>query len=147
MLYFFFLQYILQNMDKTLKLLFQDLKYKPIIIGGRALEFYKIRKGHDYDFIIHASDHERISKSLGSDDLGKIYVEPGIDLFIKIYNISYETLKAKAIDAKKFYVISLDDLILLKLYMSEDSSAPIDFRKKAKKDLELIAKKKIKRNW
>ena len=38
-------------------------KYPPILVGGKAMEYYNLRKtGHDIDYIISKYDYNKLSK-------------------------------------------------------------------------------------
>ncbi|AYV79099.1 MAG: hypothetical protein Faunusvirus2_46 [Faunusvirus sp.] len=121
-------------------------KHKPILVGGLAMQYYGIRKGHDYDFIASKSDHNRLEKTLGqADDIGKIYVDlkgkfGEVDIFIRIYKYDYQMLKKNAIEEKYFYIVSLEDLLAIKTISLVDKDVPSKFRKKATRDNSLIAK-------
>jgi len=44
-------------------------KYTPILIGGKAMEYYNLRKtGDDIDYIIHKSDYEKLSKIINPNE-------------------------------------------------------------------------------
>ena len=114
----------------------------PILIGGYALEYYGLRKGNDYDFIISRKDFNKLEKIYGeSDDLGNIWLDlrgkhGGVDNFIRLYNYDHKVLVKKAIKEKNFSVASLEDMYIIKqLQVKKDKS------KKASKDSKLIIDK------
>ena len=46
-------------MEIDLKLLDFNFLYKPLVIGGKAMEYYGLRKaGLDIDLVIHNEDHK-----------------------------------------------------------------------------------------
>jgi hypothetical protein len=46
------------NLDK----LQFNFKHKPLLIGGKAMEYYGIRPaGADIDFVVSADDHKRLT--------------------------------------------------------------------------------------
>jgi hypothetical protein len=118
----------------------KDLNFKflekPLLVGGRAKEFYGIRKsGQDVDFVISKKDHSRLEKELIKRGLVKIKGrnKPGykkvpqlVDLYgdhgLLIYNyeiwdtickFDYSFLAADAIEKENFLIISLEKLLFL----------------------------------
>ena len=50
---------------KGLNLSKYKFKYKPLVIGGLALEYYGIRKtGHDYDYVVSPTDWKILKKKI-----------------------------------------------------------------------------------
>jgi hypothetical protein len=138
----------------------KDLNFKfskkPLLIGGRAKEFYEIRKsGLDFDFVIDKKDHKKLEKELKNK--GLIYLKgknkPGykkVPEFVNLFDdhgllifdyeiwdtickFDYKFLSEGAIKRDKYLIISLEKLSLL-------TSLAIK-KPKYQKDLELIAKK------
>lgn len=127
---------VIKNVNEVVKII--GLK-QPILIGGYALEYYKLRKGNDYDFIISKSDFKRLEKIYGeSDDKGNIWLDlrgkhGGVDNFIRLYNFDHISLSIKASKEKRFMVASLEDLYILKsLYFIDDPN------RKTQKDINLL---------
>lgn len=134
---------IIKNVNEVIKII--GLK-NPILIGGYALEYYGLRKGGDYDFMISKSDFARLEKIYGkSDNMGNVWLDlrgkhGGVDNFVRLYNFDHKILSLKAVRERKFMVASLEDLYILKsLYFA-------DFpERKVKKDLDLILTKTVQR--
>lgn len=111
---------------------------KPLLIGGKAMEYYGLRKaGADIDFVITAEDYERLARKY-PDDLREIGGDLGVcvfefEIWKSICLFDYQFLSGGAIEKEEYLVISLDRLLFLKaLGMKED---------KYHKDLELIVDK------
>ncbi len=111
----------------------------PILIGGYALEYHYVRKGHDYDFIVSNSDFQKLRKTYGNpDDKGNIWLDlkgrhGGVDIFSRLYHFDHKKLSNRAIQEKNFMVACLDDLFILEsLYHMEDNS------KKIRRNMKLI---------
>ncbi len=134
-------------MEKTINYKF---KYPPILIGGKAMEYYKLRKtGHDIDYIIHKYDYNRLSKiyepnSYMPEQTPGITYRGGkidIDFFLNLYQFDYQYLKKKAVKDNKSLVISKDDLILVKSMTAFDKKNKRIGKltvKKSLKDIELL---------
>ena len=98
-----------------------DFKFvaKPLLIGGKAMEYYGLRKsGADIDFVITGEDYERLSqkypdslKDLGGD-LGVCVAE--FEIWKTICLFDYDFLAEGAIEEQDYLVISLEKLLFLK---------------------------------
>ena len=118
------------------------LKYtflsKPLLIGGKAMEYYDLRQaGADIDFVITAGDYERLSQQY-PDHLKDLWGDLGIcvyefEVWKSICLFDYAYLSTGAIDMGAYLIISLEKLLFLKaLAMKEE---------KYRKDLEMIVQK------
>jgi len=133
-----------------------EFSKKPLLIGGSAMEYYKLRKtGADYDFVLSSSDHQKLKDRL--DNEGMIYLEgknhPGYEKtpeFVDLYgdhgllvfdyefwdsivSFDYDYLSQDAIELEDYKVVSLKNLMFLKTFALE--------KKNNLKDVKLIAKK------
>ncbi|WP_346913137.1 hypothetical protein [Clostridium sp.] len=109
------------------KLDFQFLS-KPLLIGGKAMEYYQIREAHsDIDFVITEEDYEMLSYKY-PNYIKEIYDDFGVckgeyELWKSICLFGYEFLSEGAIEEKDFIVISFEKLIFLKvLSINHDKS-------------------------
>lgn len=95
---------------------FQD---KPLLIGGKAMEYYGLRKaGADIDLVISLEDHANLKKQY-PDHIQDLYGDIGIcefefEIWNQICRYDYEELKAGAIEEDAILVISLERLLFLK---------------------------------
>jgi hypothetical protein len=95
---------------------FQD---KPLLIGGKAMEYYGLRKsGADIDLVISAIDHANL-KAQCPDHVKDLYGDIGIceyefEIWNQICRYDYEELKDGAMEEPSFLVISLERLLFLK---------------------------------
>jgi hypothetical protein len=111
---------------------------KPLLIGGKAMEYYGLRQaGADIDFVITAEDYARLSSQYPEHlrdlwgDLGVCVYE--FEIWKSICLFEYAFLSEGASDEGDYQVISLEKLLFLKaLAMQKD---------KYRADLELIVKK------
>ena len=111
---------------------------KPLLIGGKAMEHYGLRKaGADIDFVITVEDYERLAQKYPAHlreiggDLGVCMFE--FEIWKSICLFDYQFLSAGAIEQDTYLIVSLDRLLFLKaLGMKE---------RKYHKDLELIVDK------
>jgi hypothetical protein len=111
---------------------------KPLLVGGKAMEYYELRKsGADIDLIAPEQDviallkkYPERAKNLYSD-LGVCPFE--FEIWRTICLLRYEDLIEGAIEEKAFYVISLEKLLFMK-------ALALDIEKYAR-DVRLIAEK------
>ena len=92
---------------------------KPLLIGGKALEYYGIRKaGSDIDLVISIEDHKKLVLQFPSnikDLFGDIGIcEYGFEIWNQICRYTYYELKPDAIELDTILVASIEKLILLK---------------------------------
>jgi hypothetical protein len=121
-----------------LKKLDFEFTSKPLLIGGKAMEYYGLRKaGADIDFVITEGDYERLALKC-PDDLREIGGDLGVcvfkfEIWKSICLFDYQFLSVGAIEQDAYLIISLDRLLFLKaLGMRKD---------KYHRDLELIVDK------
>ncbi len=106
-------------MDIPLGKLNYQFRDKPLLIGGKAMEYYGLRKsGADIDFVISRRDHANL-KCKYPDHVKDLYGDIGIcefefEIWNQICRYDYEELKEGAIEESSFLVISLERLLFLK---------------------------------
>ncbi len=125
-------------MNIELEKLDYKFKYKPLLIGGKAMEYYGLRKaGADIDLVVHLTDHKALVDKFPSnikDLYGDIGVcEFGFEIWNQICTFDYQYLKVNAIEEDDYLVVSLERLLFLKALAMEIP--------KYHKDLELVVKK------
>lgn len=113
---------------------------KPLLIGGKAMEYYELRKaGNDIDFVLALEDYEGLKQAYPEPefhrdlfgDLGIIVHE--FELWKCICLFDYDFLSEKAIEKEEYLIISFEKLLFLKaLAMKEE---------RYHKDLELVVQK------
>jgi len=106
-------------MEINLKILNYNFLHKPLIIGGKAMEYYGLRKaGLDIDLVIHTEDHNNLKIKYPNnikDLYGDIGIcEYGFEIWNQICTFDYEYLKINAIEEKEYKIISLEKLLFLK---------------------------------
>jgi hypothetical protein len=113
-------------------------KYKfknpPILVGGKAMEYYNLRKtGHDLDYVISKYDYNKLSE-IQEPNIYMPQQTPGItyrggkidvDYFLNLYQYDYNYLKKNAIKNGNILVISKEDLILVKAMTAFDKKNKI----------------------
>jgi len=125
-----------------MKIDFSKLNYKfikkPLLVGGKSMEYYGLRKaGDDIDFIAYKEDVEaliqnypRFVKDLWGDFGLKVY---GLEIWKTIDYLYYEDYIESAIEEDNYFVISLKDLLYQK--------AMVMHKPKYLNDLKLVVKK------
>ena len=106
-------------MDLHLDKLKYAFTQKPLLVGGKAMEYYGLRKaGNDIDLIVPEQDVVALIKQYPSrvkdlwGDLGVCPFE--FEIWRTICFFNYEYLKEGAIDKGEFLVISLEKLLFMK---------------------------------
>ena len=106
-------------MDIPLEKLNYSFTQKPLLVGGKAMQYYGLRpSGADIDFIAAKEDvfnlirqyPERVKDLWG--DLGVCPYE--FEIWKSICLFDYDDLAEHAIDAGDFLVISIEKLLLMK---------------------------------
>lgn len=106
-------------MKLTLEQLHYQFLDKPLLIGGKAMEYYGLRKsGADIDLVVSARDHENLRRQY-PDHIKDLYGDLGIcefefEIWNQICRYDYEELKEGAVEEPSFLVISLEQLLFLK---------------------------------
>ena len=106
-------------MDIPLAKLAYQFQDKPLLIGGKAMEYYGLRKaGADIDFVISLRDHTRL-KNQYPCHIKDLYGDIGIcefefEIWNQICRYDYEELKVGAIEEDAVLIISLERLLFLK---------------------------------
>jgi hypothetical protein len=111
---------------------------KPLLIGGKAMEHYGLRKaGADIDFVITAEDYEHLARKYPDNlrdlggDLGVCVFE--FEIWKSICLFDYQFLAVGAIEKEECLIISLEKLLFLKALGMKET--------KYHRDLELIVDK------
>jgi hypothetical protein len=92
---------------------------RPLLIGGKAMEYYGLRKaGDDIDFVVVRADYEALAQR-HPDHLKDLWGDLGVcpfefEIWTSICLFDYAELSAGAIDQGEYLVISLEKLMLLK---------------------------------
>lgn len=112
-----------------------DFEFKPLLIGGKALEYYDVRtSNNDFDFIIHEDDYDRLSMKYFdnrkdiSGDLGVCIGD--FEFWKSICLLDYDFFSEGCVEEEDIKVISFDKLMFMKVLTMR---AP-----KCQKDLELM---------
>ena len=92
---------------------------KPLLVGGKAMEYYGLRKaGGDVDLVADAEDVRRLIARYPSrvkdlwGDLGVCPLE--FEVWTSICLLTYDDLVDGAVDAGEVFVASLEKLLLMK---------------------------------
>lgn len=103
---------------------FEKLNYtftrKPILVGGMAMEYYGLRKsGSDIDLIADEADVIQLIR-MYPERVKDLYSDLGVcpfefEIWRTICMLDYNTLKENAIDAGNVLVVSIQNLLLMKV--------------------------------
>ncbi len=91
---------------------------QPLLIGGKAKEYYEIRKaGADTDLVVSAEDYEALAKQY-PDNLKDLWGDLGVvvgefEIWKSIVLFDYDYLSRDAIQEDGYKVIAIDRLLLL----------------------------------
>lgn len=101
---------------------------KPLLIGGKAMEYYQIREANnDIDFVITEEDYEMLCYKY-PHNIKEIYDDFGVckgkfEFWKSICLFGYEFLSEGAIEKKDFLIISFDRLMFLKILLIEQEKS------------------------
>lgn len=104
---------------------------KPLLIGGKAMEYYGIRKaGDDIDFVASRNDHARLVRQY-PDGLQDLYgdigvVRFGFEIWNTICTFDYDHLKEHAVEKADYLIVSLEKLLFLKTLAKDDEKCKRD---------------------
>lgn len=96
-----------------------DFEHKPLLVGGKAMEYYGLRKaGRDIDLIVHSSDHARL-KEMYPNHIKDLYGDIGVcefdfEIWNQICTFDYDYLREKAVEEENCLVVSLEKLLFMK---------------------------------
>ncbi|MFV1977054.1 MAG: hypothetical protein ACC651_15030 [Candidatus Scalindua sp.] len=120
---------------------FQD---KPLLIGGKAMEYYKLRDaGEDIDLVVSSIDHNRLKQQY-PDHVKDLYGDIGVcefefEVWNQICSYDYEELKVGAVEEPSILIVSLDKLLFLKTLAIKEE--------KYYKDVLLLVEEILKRKY
>ena len=126
-----------------------SFKMKPILFGGLAMEYYGLREaGKDTDLIISDEDYQIFAEkypNCGFDIWGDrgifiwgnkgdngVFKEPYIELYRSNMHLDYNFYLDGAVEEERLYIISMEKLLLTRVFAIETQ--------KYKEDLKLIEK-------
>lgn len=125
-------------MDIDFSVLNVSFSQKPLIIGGKAMEYYGLREaGNDIDIVICKEDFVKLALS-HPHSLKNIWGDLGVvigtfECWKTIQCLNYQELIQDVIQENDYAVLSLEKLLLQKVQVKNDP--------KSEKDVALIAKK------
>jgi hypothetical protein len=106
---------------------------KPILIGGMAMEYYELRKsGTDIDLVICDEDYQTLALTYPDNrkdiwgDLG-VVLEP-FEIWRCIMLLDYDFYMKDAIDENIAYVVSMDRLLLMRVFAMENQKYMDDLK-------------------
>jgi hypothetical protein len=121
-----------------------NFKKKPLLIGGKAMEYYGLRKsGLDIDLVIDFEDH-KLLKIKYPNNIKDLYGDIGIcefgfEIWNQICTFDYNYLKENAVENGNYLIVSLEKLLFLKALAMEIP--------KYHKDLELVVELILKKAY
>lgn len=120
-------------MDIPLNKLAYSFKKKPLLIGGKAMEYYGLRKsGEDIDLIATEEDVINLIKIYPTrvkdlwGDLGVCPLEFEIWKTIRLFD--YDFYKENSIEQESFLIISLEKLLFMKTLAIEEAKCLNDVK-------------------
>ena len=131
-------------MDVGLEKLNYSFCDKPLLIGGKAMEYYGLRPaGADIDLVVSRYDHDELRKRYPEhikDIYGDIGIcEYGFEIWNQICRFDYDCLKTGAVEERDLLVVSLEKLLFLKALAIE--------QEKCYRDVRLIVKEILRRQY
>ncbi len=105
-------------MDIDFSQLGYSFSAKPLLVGGKAMEYYRLRTGgHDADFIVAASDYGQLAHlypacvKVRFDNFGVCL--QGCEFWRSLVFFGYDFLAVRSIEEENYKVISLERLLFL----------------------------------
>ncbi|VVU95462.1 hypothetical protein CPAV1605_1213 [seawater metagenome] len=151
---------IVKKIESTLKKLNYKFQSPPILVGGGALEYYKIRKtGHDFDLIISNKDKVQLLKNeekykkfgFKFNKFGGVTCEDvdctinfnkiHLDLIVSLYQYKYSFFNKGAIKIGNIKIASLENVLFLKTLAIVSPTGAVKHRKDVKLIIEEIYRK------
>jgi hypothetical protein len=135
---------IARRMDLSLAKLDHQFTRKPLLVGGKAMEFHGLRPaGADIDLIADERDVADLARRF-PDGVKNLHGDLGVCAFeLEVWQMivlfGYDDLVDGAIDAGDFQVISLEKPLVLK--------ALATMQDKYRRDVELIAARIVERQY
>ena len=117
---------------------------KPILVGGKAMEYYGLRKaGNDIDFIADEKDIVELIK-IYPDRVKDLWGDLGVcpyefEIWRTIVFFNYNYFLEDAIEQEEYFIISLEKLLYMKTLAIKVE--------KYRKDVELIVEDVIKTKY
>ena len=109
----------MNNLDIDLRKLNHSFSKKPLVVGGKAMEYYGLRKsGADIDLIVPQEDVIQLIKQY-PDRVKDLWSDLGVcpfefEIWKSICLLTYDDLKEGAQEHDDYLVISLEKLLLMK---------------------------------
>lgn len=126
------------GMEFSLELLDYTFLDKPLLIGGKAMEFYNLRRaGADIDFVVSTRDHAALVAKF-PNNIKALFGDIGVcvgefEIWNNILLLDYGFLAEHSIELDTIRVIAPDKLLLLKALAMEEP--------KYLRDVQLIVEK------
>lgn len=126
-------------MEISLTQLHYTFQTKPLLIGGKAMEYYDLRPaGADIDFVITDADYAALAQQY-PDHRKDLWGDLGIcvdefEIWRTICRFDYAYLAVGALDVGDYLVIALDKLLFLKTLAMQQNE-------KYQRDVALLVKK------
>ena len=124
---------VIDLLEKQLKEKKLHFMKKPILIGGMAMEYYGLRKsGADIDLVICDDDYQALARKYPDNrkdiwgDLG-VVLEP-FEIWRCIMLLDYNFYMKDAIDENIAYVVSMDRLLLMRVFAMENQKYMDDLK-------------------
>jgi hypothetical protein len=108
-----------------------DFSSKPLVVGGAAMEYWKLRSaGADIDLVVTQADHARLKHDF-PDNVLDIYGDIGVctgkfEIWNTIARFGYGYLAYGAVDECDFLVTSLEKLLFMKNLVRNDAKSERD---------------------
>lgn len=111
-------------------------EFKPIIVGGMAMEYYGLRKkGDDIDFIVSNEDYQTLAKKF-PQQRKDMWADLGVkvnnyEMFRSMWKFDYNFFAVNAVEYKEYKIVSFENLFLMKVLA-------MNSEEKHKRDVDLI---------
>ncbi len=115
---------------------------KPLLVTGKAMEYYGLRQGNDYDFVVPQEEFRRLlgvfRERRFTTPLGETGIRVGsYEFYSSLYGLTYYQLEREAINQQDYLIIHLELLLFLKTLTTIHEPE----NKQARQDMRLLMQK------
>jgi hypothetical protein len=113
----------LEKEERMQEVVFDSLSFpfisKPVLFGGKAMEFYGLRKGHDFDWVVSPEDFSWLRQCFPEWGFINLFGDEGVrvgdhEFYLTHFGYGYAQWKHGAIERQDHHVIHLELLLFLK---------------------------------
>ncbi len=91
---------------------------KPLLILGKAMQYYALRPDDEFHFLVPKPEFERLWAAITEGHFTTVHDEKGVHLgtynfYVKLFGFNYYDLEIEAIEEHDYFVLHIEFLLLL----------------------------------